>query len=140
MLYFIDTNIFLRVLHKENEKSFHECMTFLQAVKVNQCEAQTATIVLTEVVWTLNSFYKISKGKIIEGLLSIVNMNGLKIIDTYNHSLALKLFERYSVKYIDALIASLSPIIDKEMTVVSYDRDFDKLKVLRQEPSSISLT
>lgn len=140
MYYFIDTNIFLRAFHKENEKSFLECVTFLKAVKENQFEAQTATIVLTEVVWTLNSFYKISKGKIIEGLQSIVNMNGLKIIDTYNHSFALQLFERYSVKYIDALIASISPIIDKEMTVVTYDRDFDKLKVLRQEPSGISLT
>lgn len=137
MRYFIDTNIFIRVLHKENEKLFHECFSFLKSVKENKIEAYTGTVVLTEVVWTLSSFYKISKAKIIEGLRGIINISGLKITDNYNQSLALTLFEKHSIKYIDAFIASIEEVSAKKMIVVSYDRDFDKLPVIRQEPKDI---
>ncbi len=137
MRYFIDTNIFIRVLHKENEKLFRECVSLLQSIKENKIEAYTGTVVLTEVAWTLGSFYKISKAKIIEGLRGIININGLKILDNYNQSLALALFEKHSIKYIDALIASNEEVYTKKMTIVSYDRDFDKLPVIRKGPKDI---
>lgn len=140
MEYFIDTNIFIRVLHKENEKLFRECLLLLQSIKENKIEAYTGTVVLTEVVWTLSSFYKISKAKIIEGLRGIININGLKILDNYKQSLALTLFEKHSVKYIDALIASNKDIYSKKICIVSYDSDFDKLKVLRREPKEVIKT
>lgn len=137
MGYFIDTNIFIRVLHKENEKLFRECLLLLQSIKENKIEAYTGTIVLTEVVWTLSSFYKISKAKIIEGVRGIINISGLKITDIYNQNLALTLFEKHSVKFIDALIASIEEVYTKKMIVVTYDRDFDKLPVIRKEPKDI---
>ncbi len=137
MLYFIDTNIFLRALHKENEKLFRESISLLTSIKENKIEAYTATVVLTEVVWTLSSFYKISKGKIIEGLTGIINLSGLKIMDQYNQLRALELYEKHSIKYIDALIASNEDIYTKKLIVVSYDRDFDKLKIIRKEPGEI---
>ena len=140
MQYFIDTNIFLRILHKENEKIFQECLSLLNSIKENKIEASTATVVLTEVVWTLSTFYHISKLKVIEGIQGIIQINGLKIIDNYNHPLALQLFEKHSIKYIDALIASNEDIYAKKMTVVSYDRDFDKLPILRKEPKEVLKT
>ena len=140
MRYFIDTNIFIRVLHKENEKLFQECLLLLQSIKKNEIEAFTGTVVLTEAVWTLSSFYKISKAKIIEGVRGIININGLKVLDNYNQSLALTLFEKHSIKYIDALIASNEDINARKMTIVSYDRDFDRLPVIHQEPKEVLKT
>lgn len=137
MRYFIDTNIFIRVLHKEKEKLFSESISLLKSIKENQIEAFTGTVVLTEVAWTLSSFYNIGKSKITEGLEGIINLNGLKIIDNYNHPIALRLFGRYSIKYIDALIASNDEIVNKKACVISYDRDFDKLGVLRKEPNRV---
>lgn len=134
MQYFIDTNIFIRALHKENERLFLECITLIKSIKENQIEAVTGTVVLTEIVWTLSSFYKINKAKIIEGLQGIINIRGLKIIDNYNQNLALHLFEKHPIKYIDALIASSENIYSKKVTIVSYDQDFDKLGVIRKEP------
>lgn len=137
MVYFIDTNIFLRVLYKEYPLIHQDCRIFLQAVKENKINACTATVVLAEVAYTLKSYYKFDKEKILEGLKGIVNLANLDIIDTYNHLLALQLFEKYSVKYIDALIASMDAIQNKQMTIISYDLDFDKLPVLRKEPNQI---
>lgn len=137
MKYFIDSNIFIRVLHKENEKIFRECLAFLGLVKKNYIEASTGTIVFAEVVWTLDSFYKIEKKKIVDSLTSLSNINGLKIADDCNNPLAIQLYEKYNIKFIDALIASNKDILNKKMIVVTYDRDFDKLPVIRKEPSNI---
>lgn len=137
MDYFIDTNIFLRVLYKEYPQIFQDCRNLLKAVKENKIDAFTGTIVLTEVTFTLKSYYKFEKDKILQGLRGIKNLGNLTIIDTYNHLLALQLFEKYSIKFTDALIASIEEVSAKKMIVVSYDRDFDKLPVIRQEPKDI---
>lgn len=112
-------------------------MKFIKAIKENGLDAYTGTIVLTEVAYTLKSFYNLEKQKIIQGLHGIINISGLKILDNYDQNLALELYEKHSIKYIDALIASTDEIFSKEMTVVSYDRDFSKLPVLTLEPSEV---
>jgi predicted nucleic-acid-binding protein len=139
MVYLIDTNVFLRTLVKENKNSFNHCYSFLKAVKTNKIKAVTASIVLAEIVWTLSSFYKLPKKQVVEAIRSIVNLRGLKIVDKYNHLLAINLYESKTVKYIDAVIASIDEIQAKKWTVVSYDDDFDKLGIVRKEPKQVFL-
>ena len=138
MIYFIDSNIFLRVMIKENPRSFNDCYSFLQAVKQNKIDAITNSLVLAEINWTLSSFYKISKQEIIERIKGILQLRGLKIIDSFDHLLGLKLYENHSIKYIDSLIASNKDIFAKKICIISYDADFDKLKLLRKEPHEVT--
>lgn len=136
--YFVDTNIFLRTLVPENKKSLIECKNFLNKIKNNQIEAVTSNIVLTEIVWTLLSYYKFPKKDVIIAIKSILNLSGLKIIDGYNAAQSLVFYENKSVKFIDCLISSIPEIKNKEWIVVSYDEDFDKLGIVRKEPGEIS--
>ena len=137
MKYFIDTNIFLRLLIKEDEKTYSQCYKLLSAIKTNQIKAVTSSITLAEIVWTLLSYYKFPKRKVVQVVKSILNLKELKIIDAYNPLVSLELFDKYTVKYIDTLIASVKEIADKKWIVVSYDRDFDKLAIDRKEPHEI---
>ena len=137
MMYFIDTNIFLRVLVNENQTSHDQCELLLDKIKQNKIKAITGTVVLTEVLWTLLSYYKTSKIKAVSSVEGILNLRGLKIMDYYDHRIALELYSLYNVKYIDCLIASARGFDKQKMMVVSYDRDFDKLKILRVEPVSL---
>ena len=137
MKYFIDTNIFLRLLIKEDEKTYSQCYKLLSAIKTNQIKAVTSSITLAEIVWTLLSYYKFPKRKVVQAVKSILNLKELKIIDAYNPLVSLELFDKYTVKYIDTLIASVKEIADKKWIVVSYDRDFDKLAIERKEPHEI---
>ena len=137
MKYFIDTNIFLRLLIKEDEKTYSQCYKLLSAIKTNQIKAVTSSITLAEIVWTLLSYYKFPKRKVVQAVKSILNLKELKIIDAYNPLVSLELFDKYTVKYIDTLIASVKEIADKKWIVVSYDRDFDKLAIDRKEPHEI---
>ena len=136
-MYVIDTNIFLRVLVKEDEKAFNSCFALLEAIKKNQLSACIPSMVLPEIVWTLQSYYDFPKPKVIAAVRGILNLRGLKVVEGYDHATALDFYQSKSVKYIDACIASLSEIQEDGAIVISYDHDFDKIGVKREEPDQV---
>jgi len=135
--YFLDTNIFLRAIVKEDKKSFSECHTFLRLIEKKKIQAFTANIILAEIVWTLGSYYKFSRREILTTLRGIQSIKGLAMIDKHNLSVTLEMFEKSSVKYVDCLISSLPMILAQKSTVISYDNDFDKLGVKCQTPGKV---
>lgn len=135
MEYFIDSNIFLRTLIREDAKSFKECLAFLTKVKENKIKAYTSSLVLAEIVWTLISYYEFEKNKVVRAIESITNLRGLKLKDESDPRYAINLYTKHAVKFIDCLIASDKKVQKRKAVIISYDKDFDKLKVLRQEPS-----
>ncbi len=130
MEYFIDTNVFLKVLIREDDKIFAECFHPFKIIKEKKVSAFTSSLVIAEVHWTLLSFYQIPKKEVTEALKSIINLRELKITDNFNVRTAINLYEDYSVKFIDALIASIPKIFKREMAVVSYDNDVEPSRVL----------
>jgi len=137
MVYFIDTNIFIRVLVKDDEKLFQDCKKLLSLVREGKIKAFTSTLVLTEVDWVLEGYYQFEKEKAIKGLKGILKLKNLKFVDKFDFLLAIEIYEKYPIKFIDALIASNPQIFKKEAIVVSYDKDFDKIGVKRMEPGKI---
>lgn len=137
MTYFLDTNVFLRVLAEDDVKSLEECKGVLKKVKESEIEAVTASLVLVEVAWTLESYYGWEKGKVVRSLKSIVHLGGLKVVDRYRPETAVERYEAKGVKFVDAMIASIPEVEARVRTVISYDRDFDKLGVLRLEPRQV---
>jgi predicted nucleic-acid-binding protein len=138
MRYFVDSNIFIRFFTKEkNTKVLKECSFLIDSIKKGKLKATTSHLVIAEVVWTLSSFYKAPKEDVVKVTQIIESLAGLRIEDKFVTGIAHRLFEEHSVKYIDALIASTPKIQSKAMSVVSYDKDFDKLGVIRKEPSQI---
>lgn len=135
MIYFIDTNIFLRVLIQEDRKMFEQSKTFLEKVKRNKLSAVTGTIVISEIVWTLGSYYKFSKKEVLRAVRGILNLSGLKVIDDYDLKKSLAIYEDNKCKYIDAVIAGMSNVQSGAWEIVSYDKEFDKLGVKRMLPS-----
>jgi len=135
--YFIDTNIFIDILMRRDEKRFIQCSRFFQKVKLNKIKAATGNVVLAELIWTLKSFYGIGKEEIVRRIKSIIKLRGIKLVDNYDPLRAIDLYQSKSIKYIDALIASIRPIQEKKWTVVSFDKDFDRIAVNRKEPGKI---
>ena len=132
--YFIDSNIFLRTLIKEDEKTFKECFNFLSLVQNKKIRAVTSDLVLAEINWVLESYYKFSKVKVISALEGITNLRGLTIKSATNPIVAVDLYQRNDIKFIDALTAS-DKLFASGTIIVSYDKDFDKLKIVRVIPS-----
>lgn len=136
--YFLDSNVFLRVIVRDEVKKASECEALLQAIIAHKINAFTSHIVLSEIAWVSRGVYKFSKQEIVDVLRGIATMKNLKNRDTFNALLALEYFENYGIKFIDALIASDPSFSRGEFVIVSYDKDFDKLGLTRVEPGDIS--
>ncbi len=135
--YFIDSNIFLRPIVKDDFRKVKECEELLEKLKSGEIKAFTSNLILAEIVWTGGRFYKIEKGDLITAIKGILGFKNLKVVEDSNPNLAIEIYEKFPVKFIDALIASNSKIFQREVSVVSYDKDFDKIGIKRIEPSKI---
>jgi len=137
MIFFIDTNIFLRVFIKDNEGQAIYSRQFLNEIKNGNLKAATSSLVLAEVGWTLNSFYKYDRLKIAKLLNSIINLSGLTIVDKVDWPVALAHFQTKKIKLIDSLIASGKQIREKKWVVATYDKDFKKIDTISLKPEEI---
>ncbi|KKT56864.1 MAG: PilT protein domain protein [Candidatus Amesbacteria bacterium GW2011_GWA1_44_24] len=138
MDYFLDSNILLRFFADDKKGVAHiECSKLIKNIKEGKIKAYTSHLVLAEVVWTLDSYYETPRESVVKVLKTIESLGGLTIIDKFETYLANKIYSEKTVKFIDALIASSPKIQSRKMAVVSYDKDFDKLGVIRKEPSQI---
>lgn len=137
MNYFIDTNIFLRFLVNEDKKAHRECANFLNSVKKGKPKAYTSPLVIAEIGWTLKSFYNQSKQKRIKALKAISGMKNIKFSQNIRPLLALDLYEDNKIKLIDAFIVSGLKSHKEKWTIISYDKDFDKVGLKRKTPADI---
>jgi len=137
MNYFVDTNVFLRFLIKEDPQTHQECADLLELVKKEELEIYISSIILAEIAWMLRSFYDQPKSKRIKALKAIAGLKKVKFLEEFNPLLAINLFQNNKVKFVDALVASIIRGQDENWTIISYDDDFDKLGVVRKEPSEI---
>lgn len=123
--YFIDTNIFLRFLLADNPRQYNLArQIFLNAGK-GQISLWTSTAVVLELVWTLQSFYKLDRINIQEKISSLIVLDGLKTENSDLLLSALDLFVKKNVDFIDAYNFCLARKAGKK--IISFDKDFDKL-------------
>lgn len=137
MEYFIDSNIFLRFFAPEKSDLADDCEKILGAIDSKQIKAYTSALILSEIAWVLRRYYNTNKSKVIAVVGSINSMKNLRFSEDFNRTFAIKLFSENKIKFIDALIASNPKVQNKQLTVLSYDKDFDKLDVIRKEPAQV---
>jgi len=129
---FIDTNIFLRYLTKDDPAKFERCRGLFKKAVEGKTTLATSGIVIAELVWTLLSYYKVPKAEVIETISIIVATEGLYIPDKDIITDALVLYGRQNIDYIDAYNAVFMRY-HKMSGVYSYDEDFDKVEGVRRE-------
>jgi len=135
---FLDTNVFLRFFTGGKTKEHKDYSLLFQSIESEKIKGVICSVVLMEILFTLKRFYGLPKKKCIEYFERILMINDLKIKDDYDYEKALDLFKQTKAKFADCLIASLG-FFKKGGTIVSYDKDFDKLGVKRRKPVEMQL-
>ena len=102
----LDTNIFLRILIKENPQMFEDCQGIFTRIQSGIIKAYIPTVVVAEVAFVLSSHYKFNKQRIVNTVDGIVNASGLEVIDDLRLPYAVELYKSRNVKLIDCLLAS----------------------------------
>lgn len=137
MRYVLDTNVLLDFFIDRDDHKHRDCDSLMASVKAGEIKAVILSVVVAEVAWVMGSFYKIDRKDIAKTLDVLMQMKGITIVEHYSWTGVLGDYSRTKVKFIDAMIANIKQVESKKWKVVSYDREFDKLGVIRVEPGDI---
>jgi len=131
---FVDTNVFLRFLTKDDPATFERCRDLFRKGIEGEVILVTSGMVIAELIWTLLSYYKVPKAEVVEKMAVIIGTKSIDIPDRDIIVESLILFGRKNVDYIDAYNTMFMKRHRLE-EIYSYDRDFEEIEsVKRLEP------
>ena len=131
---FLDTNILLRYLTRDDEDKAQRTFNLLLKVERGEERITTSSLVIFETIYTLQSFYKVPRRTIKELLLPIIALKNLQLSGKDVYYRAFDLYIDKNISFTDAYNAAY--MIDEEITYVySWNKDFDKIEgITRLEP------
>jgi uncharacterized protein len=133
---FIDTNVFLRFLTKDDPEKAAKCRQFLQSATEGDLKLYTSDLVIAELIWVLQSpkTYNLNPAEISEIAMPLLTIKNLYYPCKNVFPDIMELFQKENIDYIDAYNSVI--MLRRNMdTIYSYDRHFDLLPaVVRKEP------
>jgi len=103
---FADTNLFLRYLTNDVPAQANAVETLLRRAAAGDVQLVTSSLVVAEIVWTLETFYRLSRGQIGEHILAILNTPGLAVAEAGILVQAVLWYEEKNVDFVDAYNAA----------------------------------
>ena len=99
---FVDANVFLRFLLRDDEKKANAAKRLFGKALNGEILLKTNELVIAEIVWTLESFYKIARQEIEAKVQVILQSEGLEISHSDLLGRALVAYRDLNVDFIDA--------------------------------------
>ena len=133
---FIDTNVFLRFLTKDDPEKAAKCHRLLQSAAEGDLKLYTTDLVIAELIWVLQSpkIYNLSPAEISEVIMPLLTIKNLYFPCKKVFPDIIELFQTENIDYIDAYNSVIMQGRNIE-TIYSYDKHFDLLPgVVRKEP------
>jgi uncharacterized protein len=135
-MHFIDTNIFIRYVTKDDPAKAQACFALFERARDNQAALTTTEAIITEVVYVLSSkrTYGLARDEIRARLYPLLSVQGLRLAQRSTYLRALDLYTIYPIDFEDALIvAQMGRQAIRDL--YSYDQRFDQvLGIARHEP------
>jgi uncharacterized protein len=79
---FVDTNLFLRYITNDIPAQADSVELLLERAGAGEVALVTNSLVISEIVWTLESFYRLPRPAVREQVLAILNTPGLDVVDS----------------------------------------------------------
>ena len=133
--HFVDTNVFLRYLTNDDPRKADRIERLLKRAIEGNISLLTNLMVVAELVWTLESYYGLSRSQISENLTLILNTPNLEIPERQRILKALVLYAEKNIDFADAYNAHFAK--DQGVSsIFTYDkRHFDRIEWMkRAEP------
>lgn len=118
---FADTNVFLRYLTNDVPEQADAIDQLLRRAVAGEILLVTNSLVIAEIVWTLESFYRLTREGVKDRVLAILNTPGLEVADADLVLQAITWYADQHVDFIDAFNAAWLLARDLQ-TVCIFDR------------------
>lgn len=122
--YILDTNFVLRFLLKDNAKQYKEAKEYFDKAIDGEITLILEQAAFTEIVFVLNSFYKIDKAIFVPELREILAYKGIET-NIEALSLTLDLYLEHNMHIVDCLLLALSNL--DSQSIPTFDKKLNKL-------------
>lgn len=128
---FLDTNFLLRYFTNDDEEKARAVLELLKRVEKNKEKIITSPLVMFETIFTLQSYYGLSREEIRDLLLPVVNLRGLKLDLKDVFEKALEAYPKRKASFADIFnyYFMLKQGINE---IYSFDKDFDKMEGIKR--------
>lgn len=124
--YFVDTNVIVRFLLHDVQTQYDATMALFEQAKSSNADIFLVPEVLFEIDYVLTKVYHVKKTIIVNNLKEIITTPYIHVLEREQLIEALSLYERLSIKFVDAYLFSIAK--KEQAEVFSFDQDFRKLK------------
>jgi len=133
-LRFLDTNVLLRYLTKDDVSKAKRALDLLLRVEQGEEKVITSSLVIFETIFTLQRFYRLPRQEIKKLVLPIISLRGLYLPDKKVYYQAFDLYVTQNISFVDAYNAAYM-LSERLSDIYSWDTDFDKIEgITRLEP------
>jgi predicted nucleic acid-binding protein len=128
---FLDTNVLLRYLTRDDEEKARLALALLTRVERGEEKVVTSPLVIFETVFTLQKRYGFPKDQIRDAVSDLLSLRGLEIPNKSLYTRALQLFASENIPFTDA--HSVAYMQSQGLAeIYSWDTDFDHIPGLRR--------
>ncbi|CAM3906831.1 PIN domain-containing protein [Deinococcus frigens] len=121
----IDANVLLRFLLDDHADLSPRAATMFERAARGELTLLVPSAILAECAYTLKSFYKLGREELVDGLLTLLDLPGVRGLEDEILRQTLTLFRKHNVDFADAYLAALGSALN--FSVVSFDHDLVKL-------------
>ena len=126
---FVDTNIFARLLIKDDALQHEQAKALFMSAQKGKVELITGYPVLFELAWVLNYTYKVPNAETLDMLESILSFGGLRVVDRELIVEAIYLARKLNSSFADSYIANSMQHLKAEEVATFNKKHFARLGV-----------
>ena len=123
-IYFIDTNIFLRLVLNDVPKQADKAEALLKKAKKGLVKILVPQIIIFEMEYALSKYYKFPKGEVIDKLESLLSTPYLTVQDGDIFRKSLRGYKDKSLSLVDCFLLAKAEI--EGARIFTFDKDLAK--------------
>jgi predicted nucleic-acid-binding protein len=117
----IDTNLLVRYLTGDDPSKANEVKRLLLTAAAGKIKLLLPSVVIAELVWVLQSFYKLERDEIVPLLNAILHTRGVEVSDKAVVSDAIAIYGDDAIDFIDAWIVAFAKAAEVR-AIYTFDR------------------
>jgi len=117
----IDTNLLVRYLTGDDPSKANDVNRLLLKAAQGEIRLLIPSVVIAELVWVLQSFYKLERSEIVPLLNAILHTHGVEVSDKTVVSDAISIYRDDAVDFIDAWIVAFAKAAEVR-AIYTFDR------------------
>jgi predicted nucleic-acid-binding protein len=117
----IDTNLLVRYLTEDDPSKANDVKRLLLKAKQEVIRLLIPSVVIAELVWVLQSFYKLERSEIVPLLNAILHTHGVEVSDKTVVSDAIAIYRDEAIDFIDAWIVAFAKAAEVR-DIYTFDR------------------